>query len=206
VIKNKYANPKQLEFEKLKNRYLPLLNEFQTYQPELKKYLVEDALNGQGHLISNTYLIFDKNNFIQFKTEKETSKLFLLGYVTIANDNITLNADLKTAFGEKGINYKWLPALKMARLCIDDRYLGRNLGRLTIAFCIKRACYLNQASACRFITLDAKRHHDINKDSLHFYRKMGFEILEHKDKSRAEMMKQKSGQSPMYLDIAPFIK
>ncbi|MFW5852976.1 MAG: hypothetical protein ACOCUR_03015, partial [Nanoarchaeota archaeon] len=75
-----------------------------------------------------------------------------------------------------------------------------------IAFAVKRACYMNQSLACRFITLDAMRHKDKQKDSLHFYTKFGFKVLEHKNKSKDELIQQTSGSTPMYFDAYNLIK
>lgn len=196
--KKKYENLKHLQFERLKTRYGCLFKQFQTYQPDLKEYLLEDALKSQNMCISSTYLIFDKLDFI--KNGRTPNKLILLGYLTILNDSINLDSPLKNIFQKKGINYRSLPALKIGRLCVDDRYLCRGIGKLTVIFAINRACFMNHNTACRFITLDAKRHSDKHKDSFHFYRKLGFEVLEHKGKSKEELYHQTNGSTPMYFD------
>ena len=46
-------------------------------------------------------------------------------------------------------------------------------------------------SGCRFITLDAKRNEKRELDSIHFYKKLGFEVLKERNK----------GTMPMYLDL-----
>jgi ribosomal protein S18 acetylase RimI-like enzyme len=199
-IKEHYCSIKQLKFEKIKNKYLPIIKGLQTYNDELKKFLCEDALLGTLMCINNTYLIFDKRDFT-YNHKSNAAKMQLLGYVTLTNDSISLNRKLKETFRDKGINYRSLPALKIGRLCVDSRYERRNIGRLIVAFCIKRACFLNQGSACRFITVDAKRNQDKNQDSYHFYKKLNFEILEHKDKNKDEFVKQTSGTMPMFFDI-----
>ncbi|MBU1111565.1 MAG: GNAT family N-acetyltransferase, partial [Nanoarchaeota archaeon] len=87
---------------------------------------------------------------------------------------------------------KSLPALKIGRLCVDDHYLRRGLGRLMIQFAIQKASEINMNKAgCRFITLDAKRNKDKELDSIHFYKIMGFDILKERIK----------GTTPMYLDL-----
>ena len=195
---------KELEFVKIKSKYNKLLNNFKTYQSELKNFLIEDALNGQDICISTTYLIFDKKE--HYKNKNDISKLSLLGYVTITNDSISLDSKLKEKFQEKGIIYKALPALKIGRLCVDEDYERRGLGRLILAFCIKRAAYLNKQIACRFITLDAKRNNERSKDSYHFYHKFNFQILINKNKTKEELIRQKSGTTALYLDIYHIIK
>ena len=66
------------------------LKGFVSYEQELVKFLVEDALGNQNKQISVTYLWF-------FKPTKE-----LIGYVTLLNDRINLEGDLKTIFRRKG--------------------------------------------------------------------------------------------------------
>lgn len=195
----------ELAFEKIKHRHRSIITQFQSYQSELRGFLIDDALRSQELAISNTYLIFDKRNYIQYKKNKRN--LILLGYITISNDAINLDATLKGIFKDKGIPYKALPALKIGRLCIDDRYQGRGLGRCLLVWTAKRVAYLNQNSACRFITLDAKRHPEKTKDSFHFYKKFGFKILKKKgEKSDSEIAQQKSGTNPMYFDLFRIIK
>lgn len=150
---------------------------FCSYEPDLVEFLKEDALDNQEKMISVTYLWFVKGE--------------LVGYVTLLNDNINLSADLKEFFRIKGINYKYLPALKVGRLCVDDRFLLNGVGKYMVLFSIQMAKKIYSSnSGCRFITLDAKRNPDRTKDSIHFYKKMNFKVL-----------KDRKGATPMYLDL-----
>ena len=58
------------------------------------------------------------------------------------NDRINLEGDLKTVFREKGVLYRALPALKIGRLCVDDRYLRKGIGTVMIDFSIKVAFHI----------------------------------------------------------------
>ncbi len=159
------------------------LKGFVSYEQELVKFLVEDALGNQNKQISVTYLWF-------LKPTKE-----LIGYVTLLNDRINLEGDLKTIFRGKGIGYHSLPALKIGRLCVDDRFLRRGIGTMMIDFSIRIAFHIHDEYAgCRFIVLDAKRNKE--KDSIHFYKKQGFMTLKERQK----------GTTPMYLDLVNNIK
>src|SRR3989338_11060634 len=82
------------------------LKNFKTYEQELVNFLLEDALNNQDHKISVTYLWFLNSGE-------------LIGYVTLLNDRINLEGDLKEFFRMKGIQYHSLSALKIGRLCVD---------------------------------------------------------------------------------------
>lgn len=152
------------------------LNNFQSYEQELVDFLLEDALNNQKNRISVTYLWF---------LNKE-----LAGYITLLSDRINLESDLKDMFRRKGIEYHSLPALKVGRLCVDNRYLRRGLGTLMLAFAVKVANHIfNECAGCRFIVLDAKKNPQ--NDPIHFYKKLGFQRLK----------ERKKGTTPMYLDL-----
>ncbi len=131
----------------------------------------------QKHQISVTYLWFLGSE--------------LAGYITLLNDRINLESDLKDIFRKERIRYHSLPALKVGRLCVDDRFLRRGLGTLMLAFAVKVANHIfNEYAGCRFIVLDAKRNP--NNDPIHFYKKIGFLLLK----------VRKKGATPMYLDLA----
>lgn len=148
------------------------LTTFTSYEKELVGFLVEDALDNQKKNLSITFLWFYQEQ--------------LAAYITLLTDKINLEGNLREFFQEKDIHYRSLPALKIGRLCVDDRFLKRGLGRLMIEFAIRKAEEINLDKAgCRFITVDSK------SGSVGFYQKMGFKILEQK----------KSGTATMHLDL-----
>ena len=154
------------------------VDNFQSYEPELVHFLLEDALDNQKNRISVTYLWF-------LKASGE-----LIGYITLLNDRINLEGELKDVFRRKGVKYHSLPALKVGRLCVDDRFLRKSIGTLMLAFAVKVANHIfNGYAGCRFIVLDAKRNHQ--NDPIHFYKKVGFLPLK----------ERKKGTTPMYLDL-----
>jgi len=158
------------------------VKEFKSSEQELVNFLVEDALNNQNHKISVTYLWF-----------LNTGEL--VGYVTLLNDRINLEGNLKDFFRMKGIQYHSLPALKIGRLCVDDRFLRRGIGTIMIDFSVKVAVHIfEKYSGCRFIVLDAKRN-PVN-DPIYFYKKLGFK----------ELKERKKGTTPMYFDLTNNIK
>ncbi len=151
---------------------------FQSYETELMNFLREDALENQKQKLSVTFLWFYGEN--------------LASYLSLLNDKINLESNLKEFFKEKGVHYKSLPALKIGRLCVDDRFQRRGLGKLMVLTAIKIAKEMSKTrSGCRFVTLDAKRSHHPEKDPLPFYQKMGFQIL----------LERKTGPTTMYLDL-----
>ncbi|MEA2003421.1 MAG: hypothetical protein U9O53_00485, partial [archaeon] len=135
---------------------------------------MEDAFENQKKGISKTYLWFHKptNN--------------LVAYVTILVDAIRVHGTkLGISFEDKGIIYKTMPALKIGRLCVSDRYQHKNIGTYIIIFVMNILLKINEKVGCRFLVTDAK------KESIHFYRKKSFLVLKERLK----------GTIPMYFDM-----
>ena len=171
---------KDIKIERLNEKHN--ISDFQSYEKELVDFLVEDALDNQMNRISVTYLIFLESGE-------------LVGYVTLLNDRINLEGDLKDLFRGKGIAYHALPALKIGRLCVDHRFLRRGIGTLMIAYSVKIAQHIfEEYAGCRFIVLDSKRNP--KNDPIHFYKQIGFEGLK----------QRKKGTTPMYLDLVNNVK
>jgi GNAT superfamily N-acetyltransferase len=172
-----------INIQKLNESHISILRGFKSYEQELINFLIEDALNNQNQKISVTFLWIYENN--------------LVGYITLLNDKINLEGNLKEYFREKEIPYKSLPALKVGKLCVHDNYLRRGIGKLMLKFATQQANKISETTAgCRFITLDAKRNEKRELDSIHFYKKFGFEILKERHK----------GTTPMYLDLVANVK
>ncbi len=170
---------RDIDIQKINDLHKPLLASFKSYEKELTGFLIEDALDNQDKSISITYLWF-------YKPTNE-----LIAYISVLTDAISLQGELKSFFRRAGIAYKSLPALKIGRLCVSDNFLRRGLGTLMLEFAIILAEKIRKDAGLRFITTDAKRNLDPNKDSLHFYKKLGFEVLKEREK----------GTSPMYKDL-----
>jgi len=177
-------SPDYIRIEKFSEAHLDIIKGFKSYEQELIDFLIEDAFDNQSKKISVTYLWF-------LKSTNE-----LIGYVTLLTDKISLSPILKEEFKQKRIFYKSLPAIKIGRLCVDDRFLKRGIGNLMVQFTIYQVKKISKECGCRFITLDAKRNPDKSKDSLHFYKKIGFEILREREK----------GTTPMYKDVFKIIE
>ena len=172
--------PSDFVIEKMNKSHLEIIKSFRSYEKDLVDFLLDDAFDNQEKNISTTYLWF----------LKETKEL--VSYVTILADSISLNQYLKQAFVAKNIPYKSLPALKIGRLCVENRFLKKGIGRLMIFFVYSKVILINKTAGCRFITLDAKRNPDKNLDSIHFYKKIGFEILRERNKGTTSMYKDLS--------------
>ena len=168
-----------IDIQQINDAHKSVILTFKSYEKELVNFLIEDALDNQNRKISITYLWFLKSN-------KE-----LVAYVTVLADAISLQGELKESFRQQGILYKSLPALKIGRLCVADEYLGRGIGTLMVEFAAILAQRISKRIGLRFITTDAKRNQDPKKDSVHFYKKIGFGVLKQREK----------GTIPMYKDL-----
>lgn len=168
-----------IDIQKVNASHKPMLPSFKSYEKELMDFLIEDAIDNQEKSISVTYLWF-------YRPTKE-----LIGYISVLTDAINLQGNLKSYFRKAGITYKSLPALKIGRLCVSDSYLHKGLGTLMIEFTIILAEKIRKDAGLRFITTDAKRNPNPDNDSLHFYRKLGFDVLKEREK----------GTLPMYKDL-----
>lgn len=157
--------PEEVKIEIINGKHN--VTNFNSYEQDLVDFLKDDALENQEQNLSVTFLLFYQNQ--------------LVSYLTLLTDRITLEGNLQKYFREKGVHYKSLPALKIGRLCVDDNFRRRGLGKLMIEFSIMIAKEINQGKAgCRFIAVDVKRNSALELDSFHFYKKLGFEITREK--------------------------
>jgi GNAT superfamily N-acetyltransferase len=182
------VKPEELRVEKLNLSHESIIGSFKSYEKDLVEFLIEDSLAQQEQGISATYLWF----------KRSTNEL--VGYITLCPDSVKINNlrdDLSDKIRQKGIPYKSLPCLKIGRLCVEDSFLKQGIGRLMIHFVINKAILMNSEVGCRFVFLDAKRNADKNRDVIHFYLKLAFQIYKNKDNSKT---------TPLYLDILPILR
>ena len=149
-----------------------ILLPFDCGDTDLNDFLFDDAKKYAKDLIAVTYIIHNNEKTI--------------AYFNYLNDKIS-HTDMGGSiekFAERiGIylpkeksNYKSYPAVKIGRLAVHkDFQKGGGYGRKIINF--TKGLFVNQnKTGCKFITVDAYR------DSLDFYKKMGFKYLSSRDK------------------------
>lgn len=135
---------------------------FSSNSDELNDFLKSDALKAQNDLISRTYLCFWKGA--------------LAGFVTLTTDTIGYNL-VEQCDGIEGYVYQKYPAIKIARLAVDDGYKRRGIGQNLLLWAVGKAYEISKQIGCRYITVDAKR------ESINFYLKYEFKIIKkHKDR------------------------
>ncbi len=89
--------------EPLSEKHKPFFNSFKSFEKELSDFLIQDALDNQEKRISKTHLWF-------YKPTKQ-----LIGYVTLLNDKISLEAELKQKRREKGTMPMYLDVFKLSK-------------------------------------------------------------------------------------------
>src|SRR3989338_6053216 len=176
--------PEYLKAEKMGAIHTNILTNFSTDNKELKAFLVEDSMKNQQLSISTTYLWF-------YKPTGE-----LVAYISLLNDSLRIReTELEKLFVEKGILYKSLPALKIGRLCVDNRFTGRGIGTFLTKFAMIKASKIGEDVGCRFLVLDSK------KESVEFYKKMGFWILRGDEKEAIPMYYDLLNVAPLYKEV-----
>lgn len=113
------------------------------HSEDMDCFLKEEALIEQEKFLNVTYLFINSDN-------KE-----IAGYVSLCNDCIRLNAEEKE---ESDLPYLSVPALKIARLAVDNKYKKRGIGNTLIQFSFSIANKIRPHSGLVFMTLDCYEH------------------------------------------------
>lgn len=151
------------------------LASFESNSDDLNDFFKNDSLKDQETLISRTYLCFLKNGIV--------------GYFSIVSDTIEVQA-IDEDDGIVGYPYRKYPSIKIARLAVDRKYERKGIGRFLVLASIGLAMSVSEKIGCRYLTVDSKR------ESISFYKKHGFKIVERH---------QGSEFPKMYLDMYPIV-
>lgn len=90
----------------------------------------------------------------------------------------------------KGFPYPKYPSIKIARLAVDIEYERRYIGSFLFLAAIGAAMSVSDIIGCRYLTVDSKT------DSIDFYKKLHFKIVE---------KYKKTDFQKMYIDMYPII-
>ncbi|NNM59970.1 MAG: GNAT family N-acetyltransferase [Legionellales bacterium] len=132
-----------------------------SYTP-LKTFLKKDALDFHTNDIAKTYVLIEPVEVSQ--------KVW--GYVTLMSSEIHLNGHQKPEESPSSVKYDVLPAVKIARLAVDQKLQRKGYGKGLVEFCV--SLVMNKITphiGCRYIVVDAKQ------ESVNFYTHLGFELL-----------------------------
>lgn len=129
------------------------------FQP-LKTFLQRDAKSYHSEDLARTYAFFKSGGGV-------------VAYITLICAEITTERPAELAPPEVTYSYKSYPAVKIARLAVDRRFRGSQLGRQLVSFAlgmVKEVICPNVG--CRFVVVDSKRQ------SIEFYEKCGFTMID----------------------------
>ncbi len=169
----------QIPREELRIVLLTKRHEFTSFNSkndDLNEFLKNDALRDQESMVSKTYLCCWKKSIV--------------GYFSIVADTIDVQA-INENDGIKGYPYHKYPSIKIARLAVDRKFERKGIGRFLVLAAMGLAMSVSEIIGCRYITVDSK------PDSISFYEKLGFRIVE--KYRRSEFPK-------MYLDMHPIVE
>ena len=142
----------------------------------LKLFARKNAKRYEAENLARTYVVFD------------TAQRRSAAYVTLVCSEVTSGPDLVQQDGLH-FPYDTYPAVKIARLLVDDRYRGQGLGVQLVNFAqgIAKA-EICPAIGCRFVVVDSKA------ESVRFYERCGFTLVDTaENRARPEPV--------MYLDL-----
>ncbi len=127
----------------------------------LVKFIRRDARNSAQAKLTQTYVA---------KLEGDAK---ISAYISIMCAEVALEKSYPIADKAGADRYDYQPALRIARLAVEDAVRGNGLGRTLVELVIDIALTQIQPMAgCRFIILDAKQK------SVAFYAKLGFRLLD----------------------------
>lgn len=151
--------------------------------PDLNEFFHTDAINYKSELLAETYALYLKGR----------SKIGPLALVALANDIIRLSKPQKRKLIHHKKRYiKEYPAVKIARLGVDQRFQNHGVGTY-LTNLLKTLFTTNNRTGCRFLTVDAYNRPSV----LAFYRKNEFDFLHDKDENALTRI--------MFYDLKRFI-
>ena len=118
----------------------------------LNKYIRSHAqLNDQNNL-SKTFICLEKDDVV--------------GFVTLCNSQIEFQ-EMPNSYKQSMPKYP-VPAIKIARLAVDNDYQGQGYGKALLQFAFKKIIQVSVSTGVKIVVVDAK---DSSKE---FYERFGF--------------------------------
>ena len=150
--------------------YLTKVSLFNCDNTDLNDFIINDALNHQGELLSVTYIWLD-------------DKDIPIAFVSLSNDKI-IKSEMINFWNHlcrvipNNKRRKHYPAVLLQRLGVSNELQGKGLGSEIITF-LKAWFTVNNKTGCRFIIVDAYNEEKV----INFYTKNGFNFLSNNDQS-----------------------
>ncbi|HXE44284.1 MAG TPA: GNAT family N-acetyltransferase [Conexibacter sp.] len=129
------------------------VSSFDCGNDQLTSWLIRHALASQRADLARTYLTLEDEQVI--------------GYVSLTTGSVRRDEAPKRY--ARGMPAHPIPTILVARLAIDHRHQGRQLGSRLLAEALRLAVTASDAAAARLVVVDA-----IDERAAAFYRKWGF--------------------------------
>lgn len=130
----------------------------------LKIFLQRHALTYERQSLARTYAAFNV---------AENDRV--AGYIALVCGEVVIGEGDNPLVAYEGLKYFYnqYPALKIARLAVDQRVRGRGIGEALVNLCLGLANDLVRPNVgCRFLMVDSKR------EAIAFYDRLGFTMLD----------------------------
>ncbi len=166
---------------------------------ELDDFLKENAWEEQRFGYSKTYLFFHDEKLAGYATLLTDSQKFH------KSKNPFLKPLRKKTICEQNKNgYGSVPALKIGRLCVADKYNSQLeasnyscLGTIMFSSILKHALELSNKVGCRLITTHAKK----STGAFRWYLKLGFIFSFNTQKTKEQLAREEIDSIPMFYDL-----
>lgn len=102
----------------------------------------------------------------------DEGKELIKGYYTLSNNSIPLNkipTDLQKKLPK---SYTSIPATRLGRLAVDERYKGQGLGKLLLVDALRRSYEISGSVGSYAVIVDP-----IDQSAVEFYAKYGFILI-----------------------------
>lgn len=161
----------------------------------LKSFLRNQAKDFHTGNIAKTYvaikLLVDKDVPVIEPVEDDVSGI--LGYLTLTCSEIDIRNGYALEDCQYANRYESLPAVKIARLAVDERYRGVRVGENLVSIALAIAAdVIAPAVGCRFVVTDAK------SEAVKFYTRTGFTLLD-------TDVNRQSETPVMFIDLLPLM-
>lgn len=151
------------------------LNSFKTGDPAfapLKSFLRNQALDFHVGYIAKTYVAIKLKQIVEGQFA-EDDDLGVLAYLALTCSEIDIRNGYTVEDCPYANRYESLPAVKIARLAVDERYRGQSIGEELVALAVAIAVdVIAPVIGCRFVVTDAK------SQAVRFYERTGFTLLD----------------------------
>lgn len=130
----------------------------------LKTFVQRHAATYERQSLSRTYAAFNVADNDR-----------LIGYITLTCGEIVIGDGDPVLVADEGLTYLYnqYPAVKIARLAVDQRARALGIGEALVKLCLGLATeYIAPNVGCRFVVVDSKQ------GAVSFYDRIGFTMLD----------------------------